>query len=140
MGYYMVRWGAGVHQWQITLDQLFRQLYVSSNVSERRNDLICSPVGKYCAGHILSAQLRGQDGYSAPVCSTVRTKSQFESDHVVWFMLDNGRNVHRVYDIHVLDFVLLLTETNDLVQTCTGRQMPRCERYHPCSGCVQHGF
>jgi hypothetical protein len=28
MGYYMVYWGAGVHQWQVTLDQLFHQLYV----------------------------------------------------------------------------------------------------------------
>ncbi|KAF2692290.1 hypothetical protein K458DRAFT_326288 [Lentithecium fluviatile CBS 122367] len=27
MGYFMVKWGAGVHQWQITLDQLFHQLY-----------------------------------------------------------------------------------------------------------------
>ncbi|KAH7389362.1 hypothetical protein DE146DRAFT_161061 [Phaeosphaeria sp. MPI-PUGE-AT-0046c] len=27
MGYYMVYWGAGVHQWQVTLDQLFHQLY-----------------------------------------------------------------------------------------------------------------
>jgi hypothetical protein len=26
----MVYWGAGVHQWQITLDQLFNQLYVIS--------------------------------------------------------------------------------------------------------------
>jgi hypothetical protein len=31
MGYYMVYWGAGVHQWQVTLDQLFHQLYVSAN-------------------------------------------------------------------------------------------------------------
>jgi hypothetical protein len=30
MGYYMVYWGAGVHQWQVTLDQLFHQLYVRS--------------------------------------------------------------------------------------------------------------
>lgn len=28
MGYNMVRWGAGVHQWQVTTDQLFHQLYV----------------------------------------------------------------------------------------------------------------
>ena len=28
MGYQMVKWGAGVHQWQITLGQLFNQLYV----------------------------------------------------------------------------------------------------------------
>jgi len=28
MGFYMVKWGAGVHQWQVTLDQLFHQLYV----------------------------------------------------------------------------------------------------------------
>jgi hypothetical protein len=28
MGYYMVYYGAGVHQWQVTLDQLFHQLYV----------------------------------------------------------------------------------------------------------------
>ncbi|KAF3034055.1 hypothetical protein E8E12_002832 [Didymella heteroderae] len=27
MGYQMVKWGAGVHQWQITLGQLFNQLY-----------------------------------------------------------------------------------------------------------------
>ncbi|KAF2035618.1 hypothetical protein EK21DRAFT_41916, partial [Setomelanomma holmii] len=30
MGYWMVHWGAGVHQWQVTLDQLFHQLYVST--------------------------------------------------------------------------------------------------------------
>jgi hypothetical protein len=30
MGYYMVHWGAGVHQWQVTLEQLFHQLYVCS--------------------------------------------------------------------------------------------------------------
>lgn len=29
MGYYMVYWGAGVHQWQVTLDELFHQLFVS---------------------------------------------------------------------------------------------------------------
>lgn len=28
MGSQMVKWGAGVHQWQITLGQLFEQLYV----------------------------------------------------------------------------------------------------------------
>ncbi|KAF1928618.1 uncharacterized protein M421DRAFT_5081 [Didymella exigua CBS 183.55] len=28
VGYHMVTWGAGVHQWQITLDQLFNQLYI----------------------------------------------------------------------------------------------------------------
>jgi hypothetical protein len=28
MGYYMINYGAGVHQWQVTLDQLFHQLYV----------------------------------------------------------------------------------------------------------------
>ncbi|KAF1960427.1 hypothetical protein CC80DRAFT_293675 [Byssothecium circinans] len=27
LGYQMVKWGSGVHQWQVTLDQLFRQLY-----------------------------------------------------------------------------------------------------------------
>ncbi|KAH7401562.1 hypothetical protein BKA66DRAFT_109943 [Pyrenochaeta sp. MPI-SDFR-AT-0127] len=27
MGWYMVRWGAGVHQWQITLGELFSQLF-----------------------------------------------------------------------------------------------------------------
>ncbi|KZM19257.1 hypothetical protein ST47_g9640 [Ascochyta rabiei] len=27
MGYQMVKWGAGVHQWQVTLGQLFNQLY-----------------------------------------------------------------------------------------------------------------
>ncbi|KAL5120584.1 hypothetical protein ACEQ8H_001603 [Pleosporales sp. CAS-2024a] len=27
MGYSMVHWGAGVHQWQVTLNQLFNQLY-----------------------------------------------------------------------------------------------------------------
>ncbi|KAF2662147.1 hypothetical protein K491DRAFT_585708, partial [Lophiostoma macrostomum CBS 122681] len=27
MGKYMVKWGAGVHQWQVTLGQLFNQLY-----------------------------------------------------------------------------------------------------------------
>ncbi|KAF3031147.1 hypothetical protein E8E11_000247 [Didymella keratinophila] len=27
MGYQLVKWGAGVHQWQITLGQLFNQLY-----------------------------------------------------------------------------------------------------------------
>ena len=27
----MVKWGAGVHQWQVTLGQLFEQLYVSSH-------------------------------------------------------------------------------------------------------------
>jgi hypothetical protein len=31
MGYYMVYWGAGVHQWQVTLDQLFHQLYVGAH-------------------------------------------------------------------------------------------------------------
>jgi hypothetical protein len=29
LGYQMVKWGAGVHQWQVTLGQLFEQLYVS---------------------------------------------------------------------------------------------------------------
>lgn len=29
MGWYMVKWGAGVHQWQVTLGQLFNQLFVS---------------------------------------------------------------------------------------------------------------
>ena len=29
MGHFMVKWGAGVHQWQVTVDQLFNQLYVS---------------------------------------------------------------------------------------------------------------
>jgi hypothetical protein len=29
MGKQMVKWGAGVHQWQVTLGQLFNQLYVS---------------------------------------------------------------------------------------------------------------
>ncbi|OAL47158.1 hypothetical protein IQ07DRAFT_634150 [Pyrenochaeta sp. DS3sAY3a] len=27
MGWYMVKWGAGVHQWQVTLEQLFNQLF-----------------------------------------------------------------------------------------------------------------
>ncbi|KAF2642326.1 hypothetical protein P280DRAFT_263164 [Massarina eburnea CBS 473.64] len=27
LGYQMVKWGSGVHQWQVTLDQLFHQLY-----------------------------------------------------------------------------------------------------------------
>ncbi|KAG9205392.1 hypothetical protein G6514_008033 [Epicoccum nigrum] len=27
LGYQMVKWGAGVHQWQVTLGQLFEQLY-----------------------------------------------------------------------------------------------------------------
>lgn len=30
MGWYMVKWGAGVHQWQVTLEQLFNQLFVSA--------------------------------------------------------------------------------------------------------------
>lgn len=29
----MVKWGAGVHQWQVTLGQLFNQLYVSTVLS-----------------------------------------------------------------------------------------------------------
>lgn len=37
MGYHMVKWGAGVHQWQVTLRQLFNQLFVSSNL--RLNEL-----------------------------------------------------------------------------------------------------
>ncbi|KAH6068337.1 hypothetical protein HBI67_104940 [Parastagonospora nodorum] len=27
LGYFMIYWGAGVHQWQVTLEQLFNQLY-----------------------------------------------------------------------------------------------------------------
>jgi hypothetical protein len=33
LGYQMVKWGAGVHQWQVTLGQLFEQLYVSWHIS-----------------------------------------------------------------------------------------------------------
>ena len=39
MGYQMVKWGAGVHQWQVTLGQLFNQLYVRSNLD--RFDAVC---------------------------------------------------------------------------------------------------
>lgn len=37
VGYQMVKWGSGVHQWQVTNRQLFEQLYVmSSNTSTAR--------------------------------------------------------------------------------------------------------
>lgn len=74
MGYYMVYWGAGVHQWQVTLDQLFHQLYVSTLHSQLRRHWLTVAVGKYCAGHILSAQLLGQDGDSPAIPQALRAK------------------------------------------------------------------
>lgn len=59
MGYQMVKWGAGVHQWQITLGELFEQLYVSCIMPNSPAVLTTATVGKHCSSHILPSKLRG---------------------------------------------------------------------------------
>ncbi|CAO2658585.1 Nn.00g063080.m01.CDS01 [Neocucurbitaria sp. VM-36] len=59
MGWYMVRWGAGVHQWQVTLSQLFNQLFWANTAQ-----VIYCPLSFLVKMH------------PAPVFALVRTKSQ----------------------------------------------------------------
>lgn len=77
MGYQMVKWGAGVHQWQVTLGQLFNQLYVRSKPRPLRCGMLTvHSVGKRRADHILSAELRGQDGHPHAISPALRAFSQ----------------------------------------------------------------
>jgi hypothetical protein len=73
----MVYWGAGVHQWQVTLNELFHQLYVRGRY-QFFNFLglwLIHVVGQYRASHLLSAQLLSQNGHPPPIPQVVRTKS-----------------------------------------------------------------
>jgi hypothetical protein len=74
MGHYMVHWGAGVHQWQVTLDQLFHQLFVCSPHDSLCKSRLTFSVGEYRTSHILSTQLPSQDGNSPPIPQAIRTK------------------------------------------------------------------
>jgi hypothetical protein len=73
MGYYMVKWGAGVHQWQVTLDQLFHQLYVCSRLTPNTQTLTL-PVGQLRPDHVLSTQLPRQNGYSTAIPPSFRAR------------------------------------------------------------------
>lgn len=103
----MVRWGAGVHQWQVTLGQLFNQLFVSvsSLLMSHSNH---SVVGKHGASNLLSAQLPGQDGHINTVPPPFRSKPQCQQDNVVRRMANNRGHVRRLHYLHVLDDILLL--------------------------------
>jgi hypothetical protein len=97
-------------------------------------------VGKYCASHILSPQLLGQDGYSCPVPQNLCAEPQREQSDVLRGMGDHRVDVHCIHFLHILHAVLLYASAHDLVQACTWREMSRCQRYPHFSGRVQHGI
>jgi hypothetical protein len=118
LGWYMIKWGAGVHQWQVTYDQLFNQLYVIYHLRKTEDGLSDNNhiVDEYRRSHILSALLPGQDGHPSPILASFRADTTLEQAYVVRIMDLNCGMLLLLHSVHVLDYVLLHSASHDLVQ------------------------
>lgn len=135
----MVKWGSGVHQWQVTYDQLFHQLYVIPPC-ELTRILLTDPVGKCRSISVLPVEFLREDGYPSTILASLRAESQRQQTDVVRRM-GNHRLLHRsLHCATFLDRLLLLPTRSDMEQVHEGCEVFRRQRHHISARCFQHGI
>lgn len=72
-------------------------------------------MGEHSASHLLPSELPRQDGHPLSVPQCLRTESQPEQIDVVRIVGHNIGDLRCLYGLHVLDSILLQTQTHDLV-------------------------